>query len=51
MDSVFTQVLTAFGEVYHPACFRCAECGVCLDGVPYAGDSHDKVYCIKDYHQ
>ena len=44
------QVLTAFEEVYHPDCFRCAVCGVCLDGVPYAGQ-RDKVYCIKDYHK
>ncbi|CAI8054446.1 LIM domain-containing protein 1 [Geodia barretti] len=44
------QVLTAFKEVYHPDCFRCAVCGVCLDGIPYAGQ-HDKVYCIKDYHK
>jgi hypothetical protein len=44
------KVLRAFGEVYHPHCFRCVACGECLDGVPYAGQSHDKVYCIKDYH-
>lgn len=45
------QVLRAFDEMYHPDCFRCTVCGVCLDGVPYAGKSHDKVYCIEDYHK
>jgi hypothetical protein len=44
------KVLMAFDEAYHPHCFRCAVCGTCLDGVPYAGQ-RDNIYCIKDYHK
>ena len=49
--SLHTQVLRACGQCYHPSCFRCVICGLCLDGVPYIVSNSLKVYCIHDYHK
>ncbi|XP_011409674.1 PREDICTED: Wilms tumor protein 1-interacting protein homolog [Amphimedon queenslandica] len=58
LDKCFTcqQVITdkiirAVGRTYHPVCFRCSQCGMCLDGIPFAKDFNDRVYCEKDFHK
>ncbi|WKX90132.1 hypothetical protein Q1695_009180 [Nippostrongylus brasiliensis] len=43
-------VLSALSRNYHPACFRCTACGICLDGVQFALDKNNQVYCLPDYH-
>jgi len=45
------RVLKAFRHSYHPKCFCCDVCGMCLDGIPYASDSSEKIYCTPDYHR
>ena len=45
------QVLKAFRHSYHPKCFCCDVCGMCLDGIPYASDSSEKIYCTPAYHR
>ncbi|ESN96306.1 hypothetical protein HELRODRAFT_137376, partial [Helobdella robusta] len=38
-------------QTYHPRCFKCCECGLCLDGLDFAVNEEDsyKIYCHKDY--
>ncbi|VDM63958.1 unnamed protein product [Angiostrongylus costaricensis] len=43
-------VLTALNGKYHPSCFRCTACGMCLDGVQFALDKKNQAYCLPDYH-
>ncbi|VDO70086.1 unnamed protein product [Haemonchus placei] len=43
-------VLSALGRNYHPACFTCTACGMCLDGIQFALDKNNQVYCLPDYH-
>ena len=48
---LLSQVLKAFGHSYHPKCFCCDVCGMCLDGIPYTSDSTEKVYGTPDFHR
>ncbi|CAJ0592436.1 unnamed protein product [Cylicocyclus nassatus] len=50
-EPIQDMVLSALNRNYHPACFRCAGCGICLDGVPFALDKENQVYCMPDYHE
>nr|CDJ89202.1 Zinc finger domain containing protein [Haemonchus contortus] len=43
-------VLSALGRNYHPACFTCTACGMCLDGIQFALDKNNQVYCLPDYY-
>ncbi|VDL86783.1 unnamed protein product [Nippostrongylus brasiliensis] len=36
-------VLSALSRNYHPACFRCTACGICLDGVQFALDKNNQI--------
>ncbi|VDO87485.1 unnamed protein product [Heligmosomoides polygyrus] len=45
------QVLSALNRNYHPACFQCTACGKCLDGVQFALDKDNLVYCLPDYYE
>ncbi|PIO54849.1 LIM domain protein, partial [Teladorsagia circumcincta] len=45
------KVLSALNRNYHPACFTCTACGMCLDGVQFALDKNNQVYCLPDYHE
>ncbi|KAK6728284.1 hypothetical protein RB195_005743 [Necator americanus] len=49
-EPIKDMVLSALNHNYHPACFRCTGCGICLDGVPFALDKENQVYCMPDYH-
>ncbi|PAV79010.1 hypothetical protein WR25_10724 isoform C [Diploscapter pachys] len=44
-------VLTALGHTYHPQCFKCAACRICLDGVPFALDNDNRPFCMPDYYE
>lgn len=44
-------VLSALNRNYHPACFQCTACGKCLDGVQFALDKDNLVYCLPDYYE
>uniref|UniRef100_A0A1I7WUJ5 LIM zinc-binding domain-containing protein n=1 Tax=Heterorhabditis bacteriophora TaxID=37862 RepID=A0A1I7WUJ5_HETBA len=49
--TAFFQVLSALNKKFHPSCFRCFACGICLNGVPFALDKQNNVYCMPDYHE
>ncbi|CAD6197760.1 unnamed protein product [Caenorhabditis auriculariae] len=44
-------VLTALNRSYHPACFQCTACSLCLDGVSFALDKNGQPFCMPDYHE
>ncbi|KAM9384549.1 LIM domain-containing protein 1 [Pholidichthys leucotaenia] len=44
-------VLQACGKLYHPSCFRCVICRESLEDQPFTMDSHNRVYCVRDYHR
>ncbi|KAI6241241.1 putative limd1 [Aphelenchoides fujianensis] len=48
---IHDMILQAIGENWHPSCFRCAECNRCLDGVPFAVDGQNHVFCMEDYER
>jgi LIM domain-containing protein len=47
---ILDTILKAMDKTYHPGCFRCTGCNVCLDNQPFIINSNGLVFCIKDYH-
>ncbi|CAJ0572375.1 unnamed protein product, partial [Mesorhabditis spiculigera] len=48
---IVEMVLQAVGKSFHPGCFNCSVCGKCLDGVQFAVDEQDKIFCTDDYYE
>ncbi|XP_026205118.1 LIM domain-containing protein 1 [Anabas testudineus] len=48
---IVDMVLQARGKSYHPSCFCCVICRQSLEGLPFAVDSHSRIYCVSDYHR
>ena len=49
-DVLFTERLTALGQVYHKLCFKCVNCGVIIGGGDYC-DHNNKPLCPACYEQ
>lgn len=47
---LFTERLTALGQVYHKLCFKCVNCGVIIGGGDYC-DHNNKPLCPQCYEQ
>ncbi|XP_017277978.1 LIM domain-containing protein 1 [Kryptolebias marmoratus] len=50
-SSITDLALQARGKLYHPACFCCIVCRRQLVDQPFAVDSDDRIYCVRDYHR
>ncbi|KAI6182330.1 hypothetical protein M3Y97_00368400 [Aphelenchoides bicaudatus] len=44
-------ILQAIGKSFHPECFKCFECQKSLDGVPFAVNDNEQVFCMNDYER
>jgi len=48
-QTIRSRILRAAGEIFHPECFNCSNCGKNLDGVPFTQDESKKPFCIACY--